>query len=373
MKRMGRYQLTSTLHQRDGVIIYLAYDPIFECEVVIKAIKLNGLPHGENRFYQQVEAEARMIMSLEHPAIVPLHNIHLEQDQLYFVMPYLSGGTLAERIQEKPLSFRQAIQLMGQLTPALELAHAKGILHRNLKPTNILFDEQAQPYLSDFACPTLQCYLNVSDLSSSAYSSPELACHTKTIDQRSDVYGLGVMLFEMLTGTLPYQADQPLGVAYKHLYNPIPTASTFQADLPSDCDQIIKQAMAKAPSARYSTVSELNDALNAIITNQQASKFYPSIPSISASQPLLSQKHPEIENEQAIQSATSRLDEPKTDKNNGNNLKHSLAPSHKPKRLFTILRTWPGLATLSLLFAILVLLLFNMEYILGIIARSYWP
>ena len=371
MKKMGRYQLTSTLHRADGATVYRAYDPIFECDVAIKVIMLNGLSHHAEQIHQEVEAEANLIMSLEHPGIVRLYGVRLEEDQLYFVMPYLSGGTLAERIQKQPLSFTEVIQLMGQVAPALEFAHAQGLIHRNLKPSNVLFDEQGKPYLSDFACPTLQSHLNFSHPISSAYISPELACYTDTIDQRSDIYALGVMLFEMLTGTLPYQADQPLDLAYKHLYNPIPTASTFQANLPANCDQIIKRAMAKTASARYSTVSELNDALNAIITARQAAIFYPSIPLILGPTHLLQQTDPTTDDDQGIQPSTLSL--------NGSNtvaadeLKDEPIPSRKHNQLFITLRTWPALATLSLLLAIFALLWLNAEYIFGIMVRSYLP
>jgi len=370
---MGRYQFTKTLHQGDGATIYLAYDPIFECDVAIKVIKLDQLPHDTNKVHQEIEAEASAIMSLKHAAILPLYHICIEKEELYLVMPYLSGGSLATRIEEQPFSFTEAIRLIGELTPALEFAHAKGIIHRNLKPTNVLFDEEQQPYLTDFAFASLESYQNVSRPISSAYMSPEQAGHAQSIDQRSDIYALGVMLFELLTGTLPYQANQPRGMAYKHLYNPIPTPSALQANLPSTYDQVIKQAMDKAPSARYESICEFNAALNAIIANEQAGKFYASIPYIPSIERRVPQPEPATDSNKPIKTRTPISYRPK--KAASNDLNHSPLSRLllKLHRLFIILRTWPAQATLGLVSTILLLLLLNVDYIFGIMARSYWP
>lgn len=373
MKKIGRYQFTKTLHQGDGATIYLAYDPVFECDVAIKVIKLDGLADKTNLVHQEIEREARAIMSLKHARILPLYDMSIQKEQLYLVMPYLSGGSLATRIEKEPFSCTEAIGLIKQLTPALELAHAKGIIHRNLKPTNVLFDEQQQPYLTDFTFASLESHLNLTCAISSAYMSPEQVAHVHKIDQRSDIYALGVMLFELLTGTLPYQANQPRGIAYKHLYNPIPRPSALQPNLPSIYDQMIKQAIAKAPSARYNKISEFNVALDAIIADEKASIFYASIPYSPTIEREVSQPAPAPASNKPTKTRTPLSYRPKKAASHDSN--HSLLSSFwlKLHRLFIILRTWPGVATLGLLFAILLLLLVNMDYIFGIIARSNWP
>lgn len=376
MKKIGRYEFTNTLHQGDGATIYLAYDPVFECDVAIKVIKLDrsdGLRHNTNNVHQEIEREASAIMSLKHARILPLYDVRIEKEQLYLVMPYLSGGSLATRIEKQAFSSREAIELIRQLTPGLELAHSKGIIHRNLKPTNVLFDEEQQPYLTDFALANLEYYQNVTHSISSAYISPEQAAHAHKIDQRSDIYALGVMLFELLTGSLPYQANQPRGMAYKHLYHPIPTPSALQANLPSIYDQLIKQAIAKAPSARYNNIGQLNVALDEIIADEQASIFYASIPYIPAIEREVPQPAPPLDHNKSIKTRTPTSYRPKkvaSDETNHSPLSDLWL---KLQRLFIILRTWPGLATLGLLLTILILLLVNMDYIFGIIARSYWP
>ncbi len=373
MKRIGRYQFTKTLHQSDEATIYLAHDPIFECNVAVKVIKLDKLPHETKMFHQSVKAEAQAIMSLKHAAILPLYDARIEKDQLYLVMPYLSGGSLTTRMQKKELSSSESIQLIRKLTPALALAHKKGIIHRNLKPTNVLFDDQEQPYLTDFAFPTLQHDLSSSRATSLAYNSPEQASYAYKVDQRSDIYALGVILFELLTGTRPYQAHQPRSLAYKHLYNPIPTPSALQTNLRPSYDQIIKKAIAKTPSARFNTMIEFHAALDSIIADEEASRFYTSIPYIPPVERGLSSAQPALDLNPLVKTRTPLSYQSK--KNVDDDLSRSRLSNFllDLRKLLGMGRTWPGIATLSLLFTILILLFLNLEYILGIIARSYLP
>ena len=373
MKRIGRYQFTKRLHRGGDATIHLAYDPVFECDVAVKVVKLDDLPYETKAFQREIEMEAKAIMSLKHAAILPLYNTHIKENKLYLVMPYLSGGSLAKRIEEQSLSRLQCIQLLKKLTPALALAHAQGVIHRNLKPTNVLFDEQGQPYLTDFGFACLQRDPDLFRATSLAYSSPEQAGHAHKIDQRSDIYALGVILFELLTQTLPYQANEPRTLAYKHLYNPIPTPSTWQTGLSSMYDQLIKKAIAKAPSARFNTIEEFDAGLDAIIADEEASKFYTSIPYVPLVERRLPQAVPTIDHNKPQKTRTPISYRPKKDTNN--ELNHSLLSRFllELRRLFIVLRTWQGMATLSLVLTILVLLLFNIEYILGIIARSYFP
>ena len=155
------------------------------------------------QFRTRFEREAKTIAMLEHPAIVPVYDFGEEQGQPYFVMRYMTGGSLTDRMKKGPMPIQDVVHLFDRLSPALDEAHSKGIIHRDLKPGNILFDQYGEPYVSDFGIAKIaSTQTNVTGsaiMGTPAYMSPEQA-QGEGIDGRSDIYGLGVILFELLTG-----------------------------------------------------------------------------------------------------------------------------------------------------------------------------
>ncbi|MCC6187443.1 MAG: serine/threonine protein kinase, partial [Anaerolineales bacterium] len=260
--QIGRYTLKGELGRGGMATVYRAYDPRFRREVAVKILPREFL-HAPT-FRARFEREAQTIAALEHPAIVPVYDYGEENDQPYLVMRLMLGGSLAERLARGPLAPRETANLLGRLAPALDRAHSLGIIHRDLKPGNILFDGDGYPYMSDFGLAKLtegDTQLSQTGvMGTPAYMSPEQARGDKQIDSRADIYALGVILFHTLTGQLPFEADTPMGVAFKHITEPPPRLREARPDLPAALDSVIAQALAKDPADRFPNAASLQAA-----------------------------------------------------------------------------------------------------------------
>src|SRR5512134_1367854 len=148
-EKIGIYEIKSELGRGGMATVYHGYDPRFEREVAVKVLP-SELLHSDPQFKLRFEREAKIIAQLEHPSIVPVYDVGDEGGQPYFVMRYMNGGSLSERIKAKVMSIEEAVKVLGQIAPGLDEAHSKGIVHRDLKPSNILFDGKGVPYISDF-------------------------------------------------------------------------------------------------------------------------------------------------------------------------------------------------------------------------------
>ncbi|MGZ6346982.1 MAG: protein kinase domain-containing protein [Anaerolineales bacterium] len=264
-KKFGRYEIKAEIGRGGMATVYHAYDPRFEREVALKVLPREML--HDPQFRTRFEREAKTIAMLEHPAIVPVYDFGEEDGQPYFVMRYMTGGSLTDRMKKGPMSIQDAAQLFERIAPALDEAHAKGIIHRDLKPGNILFDQYGAPYISDFGIAKIAA--NPSNVTGSAivgtpaYMSPEQA-QGEGIDGRSDIYGLGVILFELLSGNQPYHGDTPMSVVVKHITDPVPHILDVKPDLPAAIEAVVEKAMAKDRDQRFPTVKALSEALNAV-------------------------------------------------------------------------------------------------------------
>src|SRR6266540_7273289 len=267
--KVGRYKIKSELGRGGMATVYRAFDPISNREVAIKVLPPEMLHNLVTR--ARFKRELKLIASLEHPAIVPVYDVGGEDNhEPYFVMRYMSGGSLSERIRKRKFSLRDAALIIERLASALDHAHSKGIIHRDLKPDNVLFDASNNPYLSDFGVAKLtEAAVSATDASANeamgtaAYISPEQA-RGEDIDSRADIYGLGAILYEMLTGEPPYRGNTVIGVALQHVNDPVPNVLKIRPDLPGEVDVIIKTAMAKNRENRYATAIELARELNKV-------------------------------------------------------------------------------------------------------------
>src|SRR5215208_8367906 len=233
IEKFSRYELREELGQGGMATVYRAYDPMFEREVALKILKQELLNEAHVR--ERFERETKIIAKLEHAAIVPVYDVGRDNEQLFFVMRYMSGGSLADRIQNGSLSLFDVAEIIQRLGAALDYAHAKGVVHRDLKPGNILFDEYNNAYISDFGIAKLAhatTRLTSSGIiGTPTHMSPEQA-QGEEVDGRSDIYSLGVILFEMLSGKTPFEATTPLGMAFKHATYPIPHIREIRPELP---------------------------------------------------------------------------------------------------------------------------------------------
>ncbi|HSF82234.1 MAG TPA: protein kinase [Anaerolineales bacterium] len=264
---IGRYQIKSEIGRGGMATVYHAYDPNFERDVAIKVLPAAFL--HDPQFRGRFEREAKMIALLEHPAIVPVYDFGEQDGQPYIVMRYMAGGSLAERLKEGALPYEDTAQLVSRLAPALDVAHKRGIIHRDLKPGNILFDQYGNSFLSDFGIARLvqsgvTTMTGESIVGTPAYMSPEQIQGDKSIDGRSDIYAMGVLIYQMLTGEAPYRADTPAKVMMMHILEPVPDLQAVDTSLPNGCSSVILRAMAKDPDDRYKTTADLAGALQAV-------------------------------------------------------------------------------------------------------------
>jgi serine/threonine protein kinase/WD40 repeat protein len=283
---IGRYQVISMIGRGGMSIVYAAKDPPpMDREVAVKVLPRELL--HDATFRARFEREARTVAALEHPRIVPVYDFGETQDgQPFLVMRLLTGGSLAQRLKEGPIALPEAVRILTLIADGLDDAHSQGIIHRDLKPGNILFDNTGEPYITDFglaklseASATLTGNVIVG---TPAYMSPEQGRGEKDLDGRSDIYSLGVVFFEMLTGRIPYEADTTMALIIKHISAPIPNVLEYRANLPPDCQILINRSLSKRKEGRFSTAGEFAQAALAVLNGQSVPPPSPLPPWLAA-------------------------------------------------------------------------------------------
>lgn len=269
MQTIGRYEIQSELGEGATAAVFLAHDPQTRRQVAIKV-----LPYGRTDdplFTHLFRREAETIAALSHPAIAPVYDFGWHGEQLYMVMRYLPGGSLLDRLQAGDIAPDHLNNLMKRIAGALDEAHSRGIIHRDVKPANILYDEQEQAYLADFGLAKIarrsSGLTRELVMGTPHYMSPE---HMKgeTLDGRADIYALGVVLFECLTRRLPYPYKDPVQAARAALHDPIPSVRTHRPDLPTVWDTILQKALAKNRDERYQRATALATDVDLAITRR---------------------------------------------------------------------------------------------------------
>ncbi len=257
---LGAYRIIGQIGKGGMATVYKAYQASVDRYVAVKVLpsQLAESQEFATRFHQ----EARIIAKLEHPHILPVFDYGESDGVAYFVMRYLDAGTLKDKMEAgRPLPFDEIDRIFTQLADALSYAHGHGIVHRDLKPANALIDSQGNVFLTDFGIAKLlesaSPRLTQTDaiMGTPAYISPEQA-QGKPVDQRSDIYSLGIILYEMVTGGVPFVADTPLAVLFKHISDPLPLPSLVKPDIPAPIEQVILKALAKEPQDRFATAAE---------------------------------------------------------------------------------------------------------------------
>lgn len=261
---IGRYQIVRELGQGGMGLVYLAYDPHLERQVVVKKIiyqQYDQTQHQES--WQRFQREAKAIAKLDHPTIIPIYDFGIHDNQPFLVMKYASGGSLADRMHQEPLPLTEISRILHIIGPAIDYIHQQKIIHRDLKPANILFDDKNNPYIADFGL--VKSLTDSSDHQTStnivigtpAYMSPEQVKGKEELDGLSDIYSLGVILYQMLSGKLPYEANSSMGTALMHLNEPIPQIRMVHKGLPPTAQKIVDRVLAKSKQERYPTAQAL--------------------------------------------------------------------------------------------------------------------
>jgi len=263
----GRYEVMDKLGEGGMGVVYLAYDPNTNRKVAVKDLspRLTADPDFRARF----EREVKIVASFTHEAIVPVYDSGEQDNRPYLVMRHMTGGSLADKLRAGRRAAPDFIPILQRVAGALDYAHAHSVIHRDVKPGNILFGERSNASLSDFGLAKLVATsATVSDsglaTGTPAYMSPEQVTGQHRLTGRSDVYSLGVIFYEMLTGRPPYQAETSMATALLHVTAPVPQIDAHAWGLPAGCNTVLARALAKDPADRYSTVEEFAGAVKAL-------------------------------------------------------------------------------------------------------------
>ncbi len=268
LQRLGRYELSDILGQGGMATVYRGYDPLMGREVAVKV--LIPILARDAVFRSRFEAEIRAISQLEHPAIVPIYDAGEEEGHLYLVMRLMEDNLRNRMKKHGALPFAEALSILQRIGAALHAAHQAGIIHRDVKPSNVLFDRYGMAYLTDFGIARLASMsetLTGSQLMGTpTYMSPEQIEGRKDIDHRADIYALGVLFFHMLAGEPPFRGESPSRVMFLHLTEPPPPLTQFRPDAPPALQEVIEKALAKKPEERFNSTLEFVQAAEEVLS-----------------------------------------------------------------------------------------------------------
>jgi tetratricopeptide (TPR) repeat protein len=280
-KTIGRYEILALLGRGGMAEVYRARDPHLGREVAIKLI-LPSLADEDN-FERRFETEAKAVAAMTHPHIVQVFDFGLSEHGPYMVMEFVPGGTLKDKFKSSAerMSLSEAARITEAIASALDYAHSKGVIHRDVKPTNILFRSDGTPVLTDFGIArvldTTQLTASASLTGTPAYMSPEQA-NGQPVPQ-SDLYSLGVVLFEMATGRTPFTASSTTEMVLKHVQAEPPSPLSLRPDLPASCAPLMARVLAKKPEDRFATGAALASALKQAIAGvAQPANLQPANP-----------------------------------------------------------------------------------------------
>jgi serine/threonine-protein kinase len=243
--------------------VFKAYHANLDRYVAIKV--LHPAFKQDPQFLTRFQREARIVARLQHPAIVPVYDFNEHNGQPYLVMRFIEGETLKARLSRGDLPLPEVRRVLQPVGEALQYAHGQGVLHRDVKPSNILLTPDGQVFLADFGLARI-AQAGESTLSQDAlvgtpqYISPEQARGDSNLDARTDIYSLGVVLYELLIGRVPYQADTPYAVIHDHIYAPLPLPRSIKPGFPESLERVLLKALAKERDDRYASVAELMTA-----------------------------------------------------------------------------------------------------------------
>ncbi len=265
---LGTCTLQRLIGQGGMGAVFLAQQTRPRRQVAVKVLlpMASLTPNQLAAFLERFRRETDAAASLEHPNIMPVHEYGERDNFAYLVMPYVSGGTLREEMErECPMPLAKVVNYVDQLAAALDFAHAHGVIHRDIKPANILMTPEGRLLLTDFGLvkvitegqtPQVRLTGEGAPVGTPDYMSPEQVIG-EDVDGRSDLYSLGVIMYQMITGTTPFQGETPMQIASQHLHIPPPSPQLLRPDLPVAVERVLLRALAKHPSERYARVQDL--------------------------------------------------------------------------------------------------------------------
>ena len=261
---LGAYRIISQIGKGGMATVYKAYQPSMDRYVALKVLPQyhSKDPSFTKRFIQ----EARTIARLEHKNILPVYDYGEEEGVAYMAMRYLDGGTLQDILSLGQLPLSEVAEIMRQICAGLDYAHRRGVVHRDIKPANVMVDDEGGIYLTDFGLAKVlegSSDLTVSGvvMGTPLYMAPEQSIGDE-VDGRADIYAAGVILYEMVTGQPPFQAETPMAIVLAHLHEPLPLPREINPNVPDEIQRIILKSLAKQPEDRYQTAKEMADSLS---------------------------------------------------------------------------------------------------------------
>ncbi len=270
-KTLGKYRLVEKVGQGGMAQVYRAHQPELDRYVAIKILH----PHltNDEAFAARFQREARAVAALEHPHIIRVYDFDADEELAFLVMEHLDGVSLRLLLhdldcEDELMALEEVERIVAALADALDYAHRQGVVHRDLKPSNVLITSSGRPVLTDFGIAHMVDSTVITEsggtLGTPAYMSPEQGQGERG-DARSDIYALGVLLYQLCTGRVPFDADTPYAVILKHITAPLPSPRSLRPDLPRAVEKVILKALAKDPEDRYQTASDLGRALRVAV------------------------------------------------------------------------------------------------------------
>lgn len=275
-KEIGGYRILEQIGMGGMAKVFKAYQPSMERLVALKVLPDHYAK--DDTFIQRFDQEARIIANLENRNILPVFDYGEDKGTTFLAMRYLRGGTLSDVMRKASghkFSLNDAVHIISQIANALDYSHSQGIIHRDIKPSNILIDENGDCYLTDFGIAkvldaTSHLTSAGSALGTPAYMSPEQASG-KEVNRRTDIYSLGIILYQLVVGRVPYETDTPMATMLAHINEPLPLPSLIEPEIHQGVERIILKALAKNPDDRYAGAGELADALKHTLQNETLS------------------------------------------------------------------------------------------------------
>lgn len=334
---LGKYRVMEMLGRGGMAQVYRAYHPQLDRYVAIKVLRADLVDEGE--FLARFQREARAVAALRHPNIVQVFDFDIQDDLYYMVMEVLEGDTLKARLNDyrlrgERMPLGEVVGIVGGVLAGLGYAHDAGLIHRDIKPANILLTARGQAVLTDFGIAQIvggtRYTVSGALMGTLNYMAPEQGLQGRC-DSRSDIYSLGIVLFEMLTGRPPFDADTPLAILMKHLNDPLPLPRQLEPHIPDGFERVVLKALSKNPEDRYASAGEMAAALAeaaglARVQAQELAPLHPPAPLAEPAPPVFAG-----EERQALAGLPIAADE--TDASLGRRLEEALAAQEPPTAL----------------------------------------
>jgi tRNA A-37 threonylcarbamoyl transferase component Bud32 len=274
-ENVGPYRILEQLGQGGMATVYKGYHAALDRYVAIKVLHPAFLQ--DPNFQARFQREAKVVARLEHPNIVPIYDYAEHAGQPYLVMKFIEGSTLKARLGQGPLGKEEGLNIVEASGGALAYAHKRGVLHRDIKPSNILLAPDNAIYLADFGLARMaqageSTLTNDMMLGTPQYISPEQARGDRNLDEGTDIYSFGVVLYEMVVGKVPFSADTPFSIIHDHIYKPLPLPHSINPRVPEVVERVLLKALAKERVDRYQSVDEMVEAFGRAVRGQAPSE-----------------------------------------------------------------------------------------------------